>query len=306
MNTPQTRKQLILLEDYLEQFVQSFLDDKKSQNLSIRTLQYYADTLRVFTSFCDCHSVKTISQITPSFLREFILFLENKGNNVGGQLFYYRSIKAFLRWYWEEVEPDYTNPINKVKPPKNNRPPLVGVTKEQVSLLLSKCKKNSFLGERDRTILMVLFDTGLRAQELCDIETKYLDITRNSIFIPKGKGKKPRTVFFGRATRKQIRKYLRYSRNDLLLFTSQTGDKLIYNTLRQILRRLCMLADIKEISLHDFRRGFALESVRNNVDLLTVSRLLGHSDLSLLTRYVNQNKQDLEDKYTSAVDRLKK
>lgn len=302
MNTPTINNQLILLDDYIEQYIQTFLDDKKSQNLSNRTIKYYSDTLKVFATYCDSHSIKTISQINPSFIREFILFLENRGNNIGGQLFYYRSIKVFFRWYWEEIEPDYANPISKVKPPKNNLPPLDGVSKEQVSLLLSKCKEDTFTNMRDKTILMLLFDTGLRAQELCDIETLHLDLIKCSIFIPKGKGRKSRTVFFGHSTRKQLRKYLRYSRNNQLLFTNQSGDKLIYNALRQILRRLCLQAGIKDISLHDFRRGFALEAVRNNIDLLSLSRLLGHSDLSLLQRYVKQSNQDLKDKYKSSVD----
>src|SRR3989304_7286552 len=147
MNTPKTTNQLILVDDYIEQYIQSFLDDKRSQNLSKRTLDYYSDTLKVFASYCDSQSVKTFSQITPAFIREFILFLENRGNNVGGQLFYYRSIKCFLRWYWAEVEPEYSNPINKVKPPKNDLPPLEGVSKEQVSTLIANCPKGSFLGE---------------------------------------------------------------------------------------------------------------------------------------------------------------
>ncbi|MFN8398909.1 MAG: tyrosine-type recombinase/integrase [Anaerolineales bacterium] len=305
MTTIQPQNHTIILsnnEDYIEQWVQIFLSDKKSQNLSNHTLRFYANNLKVFVQYCENHSLKRISQLTPPFLREFILYLESKGNNIGGQLVYHRSIKAFLNWYWDEIEPNSYNPILKVKPPKQQIAPIEGVTKEQVFLLLSKCGKDTFNGERDRTILALLFDTGLRAQELCDIELNHIDLIRCSIFIPKGKGRKPRTVFFGRATRKQLRKYLRHIKSDQYLFTSQTGEKLIYNALRQILRRLCLLAGIKEISLHDFRRGFALEAVRNNIDLLTVSRLLGHSDLSLLTRYVNQNKKDLEDKYKSAID----
>ena len=63
------------------------------------------------------------------------------------------------------------------------------------------------MGERDRTILMVLMDTGVRADELCNIQLEDINLIDNSILIKQGKGRKPRFVFIGKRTRKQIRKY---------------------------------------------------------------------------------------------------
>ena len=64
------------------------------------------------------------------------MHLEQKGNNVGGQLAYFRSIKVFLKWYWEELDLDEKNPIDKVTPPKAKPQIMEGVTKEQVAWLL--------------------------------------------------------------------------------------------------------------------------------------------------------------------------
>lgn len=303
METPNNKDQKFLLEvqDYISVWIEQFIADRKSQNLSQKTIRFYTVNLGKFGEYCDSNSLKTIQQLTPQFIREFLLHLEQKGLNTGGQSAYYRSIKAFLRWFWEEVEPDFQNPINKVKAPKTQLVPMEGVTPEQVETLISFCHKDTYTGERDKAVLMLMFDTGLRAQEACDIRLENVDILKCSLSVV-GKGRKFRNVFFGTETRKQLRRYSRYSRNSEYLFSSQTGEKMTYNTIRQILRRLCEQAGIKEISLHDFRRGFALEALKNGTDLLSISRIMGHSDLSLLQRYINQSRRDLEDKYRSSVD----
>ena len=73
------------LEGYIETWVQSFLNDKKSQKLSHHTLRFYAINLKVFIQYCDLHGLKRISDLTPPSLRNFLLYLEGKGNSFGGQ-----------------------------------------------------------------------------------------------------------------------------------------------------------------------------------------------------------------------------
>lgn len=86
------------------------------------------------------------------------------------------------------------------------------------------------------------------------------------------------------------------------MFVNDEGDKLTYPALRQILRRLALRAGVPYASPHNFRRGFAIESLRRGVDLLTLSRLLGHSSLSLLPRYAKQTSLDLADRFRSILD----
>ncbi len=107
---------------------------------------------------------------------------------------------------------------------------------------------------------MVLMDTGGRAAELCDIRIE--DVGFDSILIAQGKGRKPRTVFMGRRTRKQLRKYYREWKPQTYLFTNDEGDQLTYPALRQILRRLALRAGVPYASPHNFRGGYAIESLR--------------------------------------------
>lgn len=303
MSQPIVKNQLTLLgDDYLEIWIQAFLSDRKAQNLTKGSLRFYRFNLDGFAAYCESQAVKKVSQITPNLLREFLLYLGDNGHKAGGIHGFYRSVRAFLKWYWDETEPDYKNPIEKVKAPKVAIEPIQGITKEEFETLVSVCDK-SFLGERDKAILMVLMDTGIRAAELCGIKLEDINLFENSILVSQGKGRKPRTVFIGKRTRKQIRKYLKLRGTDgIYLFTNRSEDPLVYIALREIIRRLCLQAGIKGISLHDFRRGFCLASLQAGVDLLTLSRIMGHSGLSLLSRYAKQSNSDIASIYKSVID----
>ncbi len=244
-------------DDNLGIWIRSFLNDRKSQNLAKGTQSFYQRKLKVFLKYADSQTVTNISQITSPFIRDFILFLEQTNHNEGGISTFYRSLKTFLHWYWDEAELENPNPISKVKAPKVSEEPLQGITKEQFDILVAACDKSSFLGIRDFTILHVLYDTGIRADEACNVRLSDVNLAEHSILISQGNGRKPRFVFFDSHTRKQLRKYLRYrTSNSPYLFVNQSGDKLTYNALRQILRRLCIDTNIK-VGLHNFRRAFS-------------------------------------------------
>lgn len=85
------------------------------------------------------------------------------------------------------------------------------------------------------------------------------------------------------------------------LFISRSKDKLIYNSLRQILRRLSIKTGI-EVSLHDFRRAFTLNSLNKGIPEITIARLLGHTTTQLIGRYAKQTTLDLQNGYKSIVD----
>jgi site-specific recombinase XerD len=119
METRVVNQWTIIEDDNLSRWVEGFLIDRKVQNLSRGTLEFYRWKLKDFITFCDARTIINISQITPSLLREFLLDLENKGHNPGGIHAGYRTVKVFLRWWENETEPkDWTNPIRKVKSPR--------------------------------------------------------------------------------------------------------------------------------------------------------------------------------------------
>jgi site-specific recombinase XerD len=295
-------QKILLGEDYILIWVEQFLKAKKSENITKGTIVFYKLRLKVFTDYLETQEVKYISQITPNLIRDFLLLLEERGHNSGGIHGYFRSIKVFLRWYWEEEEPTRVNPISKVKAPRVIIEPIQGISREEFNSLLDECGSN-FRGERDKAILFTLYDTGVRATELTNIKLENLNMIDNSILIEQGKGRKPRFVFYGKSTKKQLKKYLKFRGIEgTYLFTLGNKEKLDYQSLRGILRRLNSKANL-QIGLHDFRRGFTLNLLQSGVPEITIARLLGHTNTNLIGRYAKQSTQDIGNSYRSPLDK---
>jgi integrase/recombinase XerD len=143
----------------------------------------------------------------------------------------------------------------------------------------------------------MLLDTGLRARELLSIHLSDINLITGNVLLRRGKGSKSRTVFIGKETKKATRAYLR-DRNDNLddLWVTDDQKKLLrYGGLRALLERHANIAGIKGPSAHDFRRAFAITMLRNGIDLVTLARLMGHTSLKVLQRYLKQLPDDLQE-----------
>jgi integrase/recombinase XerD len=195
----------------LESWVEAFLIDRKVQNVSEGTLSFYRKKLKVFIGFCEAQVITNINDITPTTLRQFLLYLEDTGHNPGGIHAFYRSLRAFLNWWEIEAEPVmWKNPVKKVKPPRVPIEPLDPVNLSDISKLVESCENDTFTGKRDQAIILCLLDTGTRAQEFLDICLEDINPIKGDIVIRKGKGRKPRFVYLGRKSRRAVRTYLRY------------------------------------------------------------------------------------------------
>ena len=193
-------------------------------------------------------------------------------HNPGGIHASFRTLRVFFRWLESEevLDPEWKNPIKKVRAPKVGQDPIEPIPMEDILALIKTCKADEATGLRDKA-------TG-------------------SILIRQGKGRKSRTVFVGKASRKAIRAYMR-TRQDKSpsLFVAISGERLTYDGLRQILERRTLKADLKKHpSLHDFRRAFALTMLRNKVNIFSLQILMGHADISMLRRYLAQTEDDIQ------------
>jgi integrase/recombinase XerD len=177
--------------------------------------------------------------------------------------------------------------------------------------MLATCERRTFYGDRDRTLLLFLLDTGVRHAELCALRRwRCGHSNTGSVLVRSGKGRKPRVTFAGPKTRQALTRYLRHRRtmlaDDAPLWATEQGTRVSYGGLRQVIRRRAARAGVPEPSLHSFRRGFAIASLRAGMDLVSLQRLLGHSDLSVIRRYLAQTEGDLQAAHerASPVDRL--
>lgn len=293
MKELKSKQWLIADLDNILSWIEAFILDRKSQNISSGTIHFYQYKLKKFWQFCQLKGVNQTKQITPKLLRNFLLWLEAEGHNEGGRFTFYRAIKTFLRWYQVENDlDDWRNPIDKVKFKIPKDPPLEPANADAIKAILRTCKSN-FIGKRDKAIILMLMDTGLRACELLALDKVNLNPITGTIQVLHGKGGKFRTAYLGKKARIALRQYLNFLNENPAVFISINKERLGYSGLRMMLQRRAKKAGFDYQSPHSFRRYFALEMLRNGVDVFSLQLLMGHADIQVLRRYLKQVNQDL-------------
>jgi integrase/recombinase XerD len=296
--TNQLTLSTIFEDDFILTSFEGFIIAKRAERRSKRTIEFYVERFRLFTEFCDAQAITRVRQLTPGIVRQWLLWMEDSGKKPGSIHAAFRTLRAFLYWWENEMEPDgWTNPIRgRVKAPKVSTKPLPGVSMDDIQKMIEVC--NTDQAARDKAIILCLVDTGARRAEFCALNVADVDLLTGAISIQAGKGDKARMVYLGQRSRKALRRYFK-SRGQLIadapLFATVEGGRLSFNGLREIIRRRAIAAAITEPGLHNFRRTFAVEMLRNGVDLVTVSRLLGHSSLEMTRRYIGLIDDDLQE-----------
>jgi site-specific recombinase XerD len=295
-----TNTQMIIqVNDYLLTWIEGFLIDRKARGLTENTLLYYTRKLKQFNEFAETQAVTRLSQIDANLIRQFLLWLETTGHNPGGILTAFRAVKSFLLWY--EIETDELTPIHKIKTPRVAMDPLEGVSLEIVMQMVRVCERGTFTGDRDISILLGLLDTGARAREFLSINLIDTNQTTGNVLIRTSKSRKPRTVYFGRKTRKAVRRYLTYrTDNNPSLWITRMGDRLTYSGLREIIQRRAKDIGIKPPALHSFRRGFAIMMLQSGTDIYTLAKLMGHATIDVLKHYLKLTEIDTAEAHRRA------
>ncbi len=285
----------LVADDVIEPWIEAFLIDRKAQNMAAGTLYFYRAKLKLFSTYCESQIITHVRQVTPDILRRFLLYLQEQGHNPGGVHGVFRAVRAFLLWWEAETEPeDWKNPIHKVKAPEVPDEPLEPVELETVKALINNCRGNEFTAIRDKALLLFLLDTGARAAEVCALNVSDVDMMTGAVLIRQGKGRKYRTVFLGQKTRRSLRAYVKARPGKMAaLWVTRDGERLTYWGLNEIIRRRAKQAKVEKPGLHDFRRAFALNFLRNGGDIYSLQNLMGHADLQVLRRYLKQTEADL-------------
>lgn len=271
--------------------VKEFILSRRAKRCSKRTIGYYTYEIGTFVKFLLANGIDNVIDITPTHIREFLESLSRR--NAGGVHCAYRVVKTFLRWIASEYEPEgWKNPIVKVPPPKLHSEPLKPINMTDLKKMLDTCTR-SFIGTRDRAIMLMFLDTGLRAAEMVALKLENVDNT--TVSIHRGKGGKPRVAFIGNTTRQALNRYLRYRGLSAgPLWLSESHEPLNMNGLKSIIRRRAKVANVPMPGLHSFRRAFAIAMLKDGADLRSIQYLLGHSDISTTQRYLRLELEDLQ------------
>ena len=198
--------------------LRAFLLFCKVEGLSPATLHNYEYKISSFIKFCEQQQITEVDQVTPTVIRLFLLSLKEHISRATKQLMspvsicdYFKDIKRFFNWLIEEGVLE-KSPMTQMKPPKIPNKIVKPFTMEQISQLLAECDGRVFLKARNKAIILMLLDTGLRRQELANIQLNDIDFDREIIKVM-GKGAKERVVRVGKRTQKSLLVYL-LMRND--------------------------------------------------------------------------------------------
>lgn len=263
-----------------------FLLTCKVDGLSPATLSDYGQKLRAFVTFCYSLGVKDIKGLSVSEVRMFLAHLRETLSPVSVSD-YYRCIKRFLNWMVEERTLK-RNPMETIRPPKVPKKVIAPFTIDHIKSLLMLCDDRKLLGARNRAIILMFLDTGLRLSELAGIQIKDVDFDREIIKVM-GKGARERVVRIGRKAQKALLHYLLMRQDPLpCLWVNEEDDKpLGRDGVRLMIRRLGKRAGIEDIrcSPHTFRHTFATRALINGAGEFEVQSLLGHEGLAMTRRY---------------------
>jgi integrase len=267
------------------QRIHLFLIAKQAEGLSPRTLEFYQSKLQ------------HIPELNTDAIRAWLIDLQ-KTHTPGGVHAYFRALHAYCTWLSEEY--DVPNPMLHIRAPKVPEQILDPIPQYVVDAMLATCG-NDWFGIRDRAIINLLDNTGMRASELINLDIDDLDLPISVIYILHGKGGYPRAVDFDKRTKKALKTWLAVRDDILPLFMSRLHNRLTLDSLRAILQRRAKEAGVPYFSAHAFRRKHALDLHRAGESLLIIQRRLGHHSDDVIKRYIKLNREDM----IMAVKRLK-
>lgn len=295
----------------IQKDIQEFLIDRQARRLTRKTLRWYKDSLNIWLAFVGELGIDRTEQVDPSTLRRFLVHLADCGHNDGGVANIYGAVRSFLRWFADEyAPPGWVNPASRIKNPKRPDAPLDPLDIGHFNKLLATCEPKTFAGDRDRALLLFLLDTGMRHQEVTDVAVGDVDLLSGEVLIRQGKGRKSRFVFVGPTTRRALAAYLRYREDDgeTALWLTRTGTPLSRSGIFEVVRRRATAAGVPVPGMHEFRRAFAVNYLRAGGDVATLQRLMGHTDLRVINRYLKLLNEDLRRAHEqfSPVENLKR
>jgi len=307
----------------LKALVDGYILNCRCEGKSPETTHTYEEHLRRFLWYCRQQNFPDDPQkLNASHLRNFFSYIASEpvrwnGSSTSARLpatmstvgHYYRVLKTF--WGWLKREGLITdNPLDNVKRPKTEQKIVQALTPKEVQKLISLCSAKTTVDTRNKAIIMMFLDTGLRVFELAALKLSDINMDTGTIFVGHGKGNKQRMVRIGSITRKALWHYVTLYRKgeSELLFLTKTKKPLNTGAIKLMIKRLGKKAGIPNVHVHRMRHTFAISFLRAGGDIFTLQYLLGHSNLSMVQRYLKSLNADdafkAHQKY-SPIDNLK-
>lgn len=287
------------------------------KNYSKYTLEKYKHYLETFQKWFQKHyQQEYVERLTPEIIRHYRLFLSRHEDRLGRmmsmatQSYYIIGLRSFLRYLSRKgiksLAPE------KIDLPKAESRSLKFLSREQVERLLTMPSLEKPEGLRDRTMLEVLFSTGLRVSEMAKLDRDKIDLKQREFGII-GKGRRPRVVFLTQRAADWLARWLR-AREDAnkpmwIRIAGKKSDptsggekmRLTVRSIQRVVEKYRLMAGLPiRVSPHILRHSFATSLLQNGADLRSVQEMLGHKNVSttqIYTHVTNPQLKQVHDKF---------
>ncbi len=290
----------------MESLAQGYILNCRCEGKSPKTISIYGLVLKNFLWFCQQNHYPTEpNSINADHIREFLWYLSSSTNRWGTAnprtkkpaskttvSDYHRSLRTFFKWL-EREQLITDNPFNHLKTPKTDNKIIQALTPNEVKLLLKTCSGKNAFDTRNKAILSILLDCGLRISELAGLTLEDVSLDNGTLLVRNGKGGKQRTVRIGTQAQKALWRYVSIYRKGGFnrLFLNRVGEPLDVIGMTILIRRLGDKTKLK-VHPHKLRHTFAISFLRAGGDAFSLQYLLGHSTLQMTQRYLQSLNAD--------------
>lgn len=275
----------------LHSMVELWLQHLEARGCSTNTITVYR---YILSTFVEVIGDLPLPDVTPEHIRTYLIARRRQGKSPQTIAGNYRTLHTFFTWCVGQDLLD-SNPCAKVESPKREKVLKRALTIEQVQALLDACEGKDFVRVRDRAILLVLLDSGMRVHECHQLRVG--DVAEENGIIIRGKGGRYRYVFLHSDTKLALLRYVKLLGNlpaDAPLWWCRGRNKpLALEGLKQAVENIGHRAGVK-VSPHVLRRTFAVFSLRQGMDMERLRLLMGHSDLQTTQVYLSFMQDDLQ------------
>jgi site-specific recombinase XerD len=292
----------------MRKHLSDYLEHGRSLNLSPYTLRAIRYNVTDFLDWLAAYRIAAPDQLRRAHLASWLTHLLEhrttrglplKPRSVNKKI---ECVRAFLNYLAAEglIPPALAAGVEYIKEPKLL--PTSVMTHDQMRKLLRSVRTDSATGYRDRTIMELLYSSGIRAGELFALDVANVDL-KNATALVYGKGRKERVVPVGRTALRYIESYLTAVRPFLMrdrteqaVFLDAGGKRLPYHILRRLVHKYAEAAGIPvNVTAHTFRRSCTTELLRGGANMYHVKDLLGHESLDTLQHYAKLTITDLRE-----------
>ena len=310
--------------------IEEFMVYCHTRQLRRKTMNSYEQALRLFERWCaEEFSIVTVDKVTESVIRRYITSLQERGkysfyaddkkketnyperrtdyqkqitittiNN------YLRNLRVFFTW----LEQEYVlqkNPMRRIRQLKENRKAKEYIDNEEFKRLTSQLDKSRFSEHRDLVMIILMMDSGMRLGECSCLLVSDINLASRKIFLRAEitKGRQDRVVYFSSKTERILRQWLqfkdRYSESEYVFPVRKNGMHVKVRGFEGNFRNYLERANLnKGISPHCLRNNFAKRCLMSGMDIYTLSKILGHSSVTVTEKaYLDLNEDDLGKRY---------